>query len=156
MTATPCVAALAVLELLLGLVLVLLGRGMRQRPGLGQDGVARQFTLTSRHYGLTGRPDRLVKGGGTVIIEEWKSGRAVPPMRPAGQLRAGTGIGKKPVGQGAFPAVDSLPGFLDAGSRGIAPPAPAAANRKEIGRFLYSQNQAERGRATCLETCATD
>jgi CRISPR-associated exonuclease Cas4 len=30
-------------------------------------------TLTSRRYGLTGRPDRLIREGDTVIPEEWKS-----------------------------------------------------------------------------------
>ena len=29
--------------------------------------------LTSRRLGLTGRPDRLIKTDGTIIIEEWKS-----------------------------------------------------------------------------------
>ena len=85
MTATPWVAAVAVLGLLLGLVLVLLGRGMRQRRGLGAGRTVSldKVTLTSRRYGLTGRPDRLVKGGGTVVIEEWKSGRVVRPWHEA-------------------------------------------------------------------------
>jgi hypothetical protein len=55
------VLSAAFLALLLGLLLIVVGRGMRQRRGLGGgktvslDGV----TLTSRRLGLTGRPDRL-------------------------------------------------------------------------------------------------
>src|SRR3954470_9595557 len=54
MTATPWVAAVAVLGLLLGLALVLLGRGMRQRRGLGAGRTVslNKVTLTSRRYGL--------------------------------------------------------------------------------------------------------
>jgi hypothetical protein len=29
--------------------------------------------LTSVRLGLTGRPDRLIKTDGTIIVEEWKS-----------------------------------------------------------------------------------
>jgi CRISPR-associated exonuclease Cas4 len=65
--------------LLLGLVLVVIGQAMRQRRGLGQGRTVAldNVTLTSRRHGLTGRPDRLVRTGGTVIPEEWKSGRRV-------------------------------------------------------------------------------
>ena len=31
------------------------------------------MTLTSHRLGLTGRPDRLIKADGTIIVEEWKS-----------------------------------------------------------------------------------
>ena len=34
------------------------------------------MTLTSRRLGLVGRPDRLVKSGGLVVAEEWKSSRS--------------------------------------------------------------------------------
>jgi hypothetical protein len=74
----------AVLALLLGLALIIGGQGIRRRRGLGSgktvslDGV----TLTSARLGLTGRPDRLVKTGGTIIPEEWKSsGRVWPNHR---------------------------------------------------------------------------
>jgi CRISPR-associated exonuclease Cas4 len=75
MTAMPGVAAVAVLVLLLGLALVLLGRGMRQRRGLGAGRTVAldNVTLTSRRYGLLARPDRLVRSGGAVTPEEWKS-----------------------------------------------------------------------------------
>jgi len=56
------------LALLLGLLLMLLGRGMRHRRGLGGGKTVslERVTLTSRRLGLTGRPDRLIKtdGGG--------------------------------------------------------------------------------------------
>jgi len=73
MTATAWVAAGAVLALLLGLVLALLGRRMRQRRGLGGGKTVSldRVTLTSRRLGLTGRPDRLIRQGGMVVIEEW-------------------------------------------------------------------------------------
>ena len=70
-------AAVAVLALMLGLVLVSAGRGMRRRRGLGGGKTVSldRVTLTSRRYRLTGRPDRLVKTGRMVIPEEWKSAR---------------------------------------------------------------------------------
>jgi len=85
MTATPLVAAAAVLALVLGLLLAVIGRGTRRRRGLGSgqtvslDGV----TLTSRRSGLTGRPDRLIRTGGTIIVEEWKSTRQFRPWHQA-------------------------------------------------------------------------
>ena len=71
MTATAWVAAGAVLALLLGLLLVLLGRGMRQRRGLGEGRTVSldNVVLTSRRLGLTGRPDRLIRAGSMVIAE---------------------------------------------------------------------------------------
>jgi CRISPR-associated exonuclease Cas4 len=75
------IAAVAVLALLLGLVLVVAGRRMRLRRGLGSGRTVSldRVTLRSRRYGLTGRPDRLVKSGRMVIPEEWKSGRVLRP-----------------------------------------------------------------------------
>lgn len=69
------IAVAAVLGLLLGLWLMLAGRRMRHRRGLGGGRAVAldNVTLTSRRYGLVCRPDRLVKGGGMVIPEEWKS-----------------------------------------------------------------------------------
>jgi CRISPR-associated exonuclease Cas4 len=67
--------------LLLGLWLMRAGRGMRLRRGLGSGRTVAldNVILTSRRLGLTGKPDRLVKGGGTVIPEEWKSALKVWP-----------------------------------------------------------------------------
>jgi CRISPR-associated exonuclease Cas4 len=67
----------AVVALLLGLGLILGGRGVRRGRGLasGQTVSLDRVTLTSRRYGLTGRPDRLIREGDTVIPEEWKSAR---------------------------------------------------------------------------------
>jgi CRISPR/Cas system-associated exonuclease Cas4 (RecB family) len=78
-------AGMALLGLLLGLALMLLGRSMRQRRGLGQGKTVAldNVTLTSRRYGLTGRVDRLVKTAGTIIPEEWKSARALRPWHRA-------------------------------------------------------------------------
>lgn len=73
-------AAGAVLALLLGLVLVIAGRRMRLRRGLGGGRTVSldRVTLRSRRYGLTGRPDRLVRIGRRMVIpEEWKSGRVL-------------------------------------------------------------------------------
>jgi CRISPR/Cas system-associated exonuclease Cas4 (RecB family) len=69
----------ASLALALGMLLVLAGRGLRRRRGLGGgttvalDGL----TLTSFRLGLIGRPDRLSKTDGTIIPEEWKSARVL-------------------------------------------------------------------------------
>jgi CRISPR-associated exonuclease Cas4 len=70
---------------LLGLWLMLVGRGMRQRRGLGGGKTVSldRVTLTSRRLGLTGRPDRLIKADGTIIVEEWKSARTLRPWHRA-------------------------------------------------------------------------
>ena len=75
------IALAAALALLLGLWLMRAGRGMRLRRGLGGGRTVAldNVILTSRRLGLTGKPDRLVKGGGTVIPEEWKSALKVWP-----------------------------------------------------------------------------
>jgi CRISPR-associated exonuclease Cas4 len=65
----------AVLALVLGLLLILGGQRMRRRRGLG-GGMTLALddrTLTSRRLSLTGRPDRIVKAGNTVVPEEWSS-----------------------------------------------------------------------------------
>ena len=73
------IAVAAFLALLLGLVLVLVGGSMRRRRGLGSGRTVSldRVTLTSRRLGLTGRPDRLIRSGCTLVIEEWKSARHV-------------------------------------------------------------------------------
>jgi CRISPR-associated exonuclease Cas4 len=84
MTGVPWLTAIAAMALVLGLVLILGGQGLRQRRGLGQGRTVAlgNITLTSRRYGLTGRPDRLLREGGIVIPEEWKSSlRAWPNHR---------------------------------------------------------------------------
>jgi CRISPR-associated exonuclease Cas4 len=40
-------------------------------------------TLTSLRLGLAGRPDRLIKADGSLIVEEWKSSRQVWPNHRA-------------------------------------------------------------------------
>jgi CRISPR-associated exonuclease Cas4 len=69
------IAAGAALALLLGLVLIFGGQGMRRQQGLGGGATVSldRVTLTSVRLGLTGRPDRLIKADGTIIVEEWKS-----------------------------------------------------------------------------------
>lgn len=42
-----------------------------------------RVTLTSKRLGRTGRPDRLVRQGGLIIPEEWKSARNVRPWHRA-------------------------------------------------------------------------
>ena len=63
----------ALLGLLIGLLLARLGRGMRRRRGLGGGKTVSldRVTLTSRRLGLTGRPDRLIRDGGMILVEEW-------------------------------------------------------------------------------------
>jgi CRISPR-associated exonuclease Cas4 len=79
------IAVAAVLALLLGLWLMLAGRGMRQRRGLGGGKTVSldRVTLTSQRLGLTGRPDRLIRKDGMVIPEEWKSSRSLWPNHKA-------------------------------------------------------------------------
>jgi len=85
MTATQWVAVAAVLALVLGLVLAITGRAMRQRRGLGGGKTVSldKVTLTSVRLGLTGRPDRLIKADGSIIVEEWKSARTLRPWHRA-------------------------------------------------------------------------
>lgn len=81
MTGSTLMTVIALLGLLVGFLLILAGAGIRRRRGLGAGKTVSldRVTLTSRRLGLTGRPDRLVKAGGTVIPEEWKSARTVRP-----------------------------------------------------------------------------
>jgi CRISPR-associated exonuclease Cas4 len=70
---------------ILGLALLLAGRLMRWRRGLGRGRTVSldKLTLTSSRLGLTGRPDRLIKTDGTIIVEEWKSSRQLRPWHRA-------------------------------------------------------------------------
>ena len=79
------IALAAILALLLGVWLMRSGRGMRLRRGLGGGRTVSldYVTLTSRRLGLTGRPDRLIKADGSIIVEEWKSSRAPRPWHRA-------------------------------------------------------------------------
>jgi CRISPR-associated exonuclease Cas4 len=71
---TPFIVAVFVL--IIGLALVLRGRGMRRSQGLGQGRTLEldDRNLFSRRLGLTGRPDRIIEGN---IPEEWKSSQRV-------------------------------------------------------------------------------
>ena len=73
------VALGAVLALILGLWLILAGRSIRLRRGLGSGKTISldRVTLTSRRLGLAGRPDRLIRQGGIIWPEEWKSSKHV-------------------------------------------------------------------------------
>jgi CRISPR-associated exonuclease Cas4 len=73
------------LALVLGLLLVLAGRSLRRSRGLGGGKTVSldRLTLTSYRLGLTGRPDRLIKTGGTIVVEEWKSARVLRPWHRA-------------------------------------------------------------------------
>jgi hypothetical protein len=75
----------AALALGLGLLLVLAGRGLRRRRGLGEGRTVAldDITLSSCRLGLTGRVDRLIREGGTLIPEEWKSARILRPHHRA-------------------------------------------------------------------------
>ncbi len=85
MTIGGWIAAGLVLALAAGVALIVAGRVMRRRRGLG-DGTTialDNVTLTSRRYGLTGRVDRLVRSRNLLIPEEWKSARSLRPWHRA-------------------------------------------------------------------------
>jgi CRISPR-associated exonuclease Cas4 len=67
--------------LFLGLFLVLAARGMRRGRGLapGQTFALDDVTLYSARYALAGRPDRIIRAGGSLIPEEWKSAKRLWP-----------------------------------------------------------------------------
>jgi CRISPR-associated exonuclease Cas4 len=68
-----------------GLLLILGGQAMRRHRGLGAGKTTAldNLLLISRRLGLMGRPDRLVKADGTIIVEEWKSARGFWPSHRA-------------------------------------------------------------------------
>jgi hypothetical protein len=78
---TEWVAVAAALALLLGLLLVIAGGCLRRSRGLGEGRTVAldNITLSSCRLGLTGRVDRLLREGGTLIPEEWKSARVLRP-----------------------------------------------------------------------------
>jgi CRISPR-associated exonuclease Cas4 len=82
---TRWMLALAAGALLAGTLLMWLGRNVRRRRGLGagQTVSLDRVLLTSHRLGLTGRPDRLIKAEGTIVIEEWKSAHVVRPWHRA-------------------------------------------------------------------------
>jgi CRISPR-associated exonuclease Cas4 len=75
--------------LLLGLVVAVLVViavvRLRESRGLGWGRTVAldDQTLVSHRYGLTGRPDRLIRQAGMIIPEEWKSARRVWPSHRA-------------------------------------------------------------------------
>jgi CRISPR-associated exonuclease Cas4 len=75
------IGAAGVMTLAAGVLLILCGRRMRQRRGLGGGKTVAldNVKLTSWRYGLTGRPDRMIREGDTIIPEEWKRSRQVWP-----------------------------------------------------------------------------
>jgi CRISPR-associated exonuclease Cas4 len=85
MTSSAWIAAAALAALLLGLLLTAGGRRLRRHRGLGPGHTVAldNVTLTSRRWGLTGRVDRLIRDGGALIPEEWKSARALRPWHRA-------------------------------------------------------------------------
>ncbi|MFO0847132.1 MAG: Dna2/Cas4 domain-containing protein [Gemmataceae bacterium] len=63
----------------LGLLLLFAAKSARTNRGLGEGETVAldDVTLVSARLMLVGRPDRIVKRGGTYIPEEWKSARRV-------------------------------------------------------------------------------
>jgi hypothetical protein len=49
------------------------GHATASRPERRQNGIARPGHAHFAPLGLTGRPDRLIKADGSIIVEEWKS-----------------------------------------------------------------------------------
>jgi CRISPR-associated exonuclease Cas4 len=74
-----------VLLALFGLALVIRALWMRRARGLssGQTISLDNVTLFSKEHLLVGRPDRIVKQGGFLVPEEWKSSRKVEPWHIA-------------------------------------------------------------------------
>jgi CRISPR-associated exonuclease Cas4 len=77
--AFACVVAVA--GLLAGFLLLLGGKGLRRRRGLANAATVDLDTQTmiSKRHGLAGRPDRLIREGGFIIPEEWKSSHQLRP-----------------------------------------------------------------------------
>jgi CRISPR-associated exonuclease Cas4 len=73
------IAAGAVLALLVGLMMIFGGRGIRRRHGwmAGKTIALDNVTLVSHRYRMIAKPDRLVRRGGTIIPEERKSAQVV-------------------------------------------------------------------------------
>jgi CRISPR-associated exonuclease Cas4 len=131
-----------ILALIIGLALLLRGRGIRSHRGLTQ---ARTLDLDSRdlfsrRYGLAGRPDRLVEGN---IPEEWKSSRRLYPSHRAQMgvyfilIEEETGVrppyGVIVTGDGQRHRVENTP-ELQAEVLSIADQIRAA--RRELGREI--------------------
>jgi CRISPR-associated exonuclease Cas4 len=71
--------ALATVLALLGLLLIVMARRTREGRGLGSgESIALDdVVLYSERLRLVGRPDRIVRAGGHLIPEEWKSSKRV-------------------------------------------------------------------------------
>lgn len=69
--------AVALVLGLLGALLVVLSKRRRAARGLGSGETMTldDVTLFSERFKLVGRPDRIVRQGGSLIPEEWKSGK---------------------------------------------------------------------------------
>jgi CRISPR-associated exonuclease Cas4 len=82
---TPAAGWIAASAFVLGLMLVLAGKALRRRHGLGAGRTIAldNVTLVSRRLGLAGRVDRLVRTGGSLVPEEWKSARVLRPWHRA-------------------------------------------------------------------------
>lgn len=75
------IALAASLALFLGIGSIAVGSSWQRRTGLGEGRTVSldRLTLTSSRLGLTGRPDRIIRIGDQLIIEEWKSSLRVRP-----------------------------------------------------------------------------
>lgn len=73
------IALAAILALFLGLWLRRAGGGMRRSVGLGAGRTVSldRMVLRSVRLGLVGRPDRIIRDGDSLVVEEWKSSRVV-------------------------------------------------------------------------------
>jgi CRISPR-associated exonuclease Cas4 len=71
--------ASGVIALVVGVLLVLGGRGMRRGRGLGAGRTVSldNFNLYSARLALVGRPDRIVRNELGIIPEEWKSAKTL-------------------------------------------------------------------------------
>lgn len=75
MRVNPMLLAAALLILVLGIVLAAWALAARKARGLtaGKTLSLDSVTLSSTALGLIGRPDRIVRSGVSLIVEEWKS-----------------------------------------------------------------------------------
>ena len=73
------VALAAILALFLGVWLLRAGGDRRRSAGLGGGRTVSldRLVIRSTRLGLVGRPDRILRDGHSLVIEEWKSSRVV-------------------------------------------------------------------------------
>ena len=125
MSGVVTLLAVALIILVAGWLLKQGGSKLRGTRGLG-DGrtiALDDVTLSSTRLGLVGRPDRLIRQGGTIIVEEWKSAKTVRLSHQAqmgvyfllveDQLNVVPEYGVIVLGNGQWQRIDNSPALRD-------------------------------------------